>query len=169
MAEMEDAADADIRIADRERLPSFSANLETRGYSGDGYRGTTLGLKMSLPWFNSENNQAKVDAAKYRSEAAAGDTETLRREIAGQVVAAATEAANAAAQATAYAGEIRQKAIEANESIQASWINSKAPLTDLLESRRLLFSVDLEQRRFIAMQLAAIEKLNFLVPSRTSK
>jgi len=166
MAEMEDAADADIRIADRERLPSFSAGIETRGYSGDGYRGTTLGLKMSLPWFNRENNQAKVDAAKFRFDAANGDTETLRRQIAGEVVAAATEAANAAAQATAYAGEIRQKAIEANESIQASWINSKAPLTDLLESRRLLFSVDLEQRRFVAMQLAAIEKLNFLVPSK---
>jgi len=166
MAQMQDAAAADVQITDRERLPSISAGIETRGYSGDGYRSTTLGLKMSLPWFNRENYQAKVDAAKFRTQAAAADTETLRREIASQVVVAATEAANAAAQATAYAGEIRKKTIEANESIQASWINSKAPLTDLLESRRLLFSVDLEQRRFIAMQLAAIEKLNFLVPSR---
>jgi outer membrane protein TolC len=169
MKEIAGAADADIRIADRERLPTFSAGIETRGYSQDGYRGTTLGLKMTVPWFNRDNNQAKVDAAKFRSDAAVADIETARREVAGQVISAATEAANAAAQAHAYGGEIREKAIEANESVQASWINSKAPLTDLLETRRLLFSVDLEQRRQIAMQLAATEKLNLLVPLQTSK
>lgn len=169
MKEIADAAHADIRIADRERLPSFSAGVETRGYSRDGYRGTTLGLKMSVPWFNRDNYQAKVDAAKFRSDAAESDIETARRKIAGQVIAAATEAANAAAQSRAYGGEIREKAIEANESVQASWVNSKAPLTDLLETRRLLFSVDLEKRRQIAMQLAATEKLNLLVPPRTSK
>lgn len=169
MREMAGAADADIRIADRERLPSFSAGVETRGYSQDGYRGTTLGLKMTVPWFNRDNYQAKVDAAKFRSDAATADVETVRREVAGQVIAAATEASNAAAQARAYGGEIKDKANEANESVQASWINAKAPLTDLLETRRLLFSVDLEQRRQIAMQLASIEKLNLLVPSRASK
>ena len=169
MKEMAGAADAEIRIADRERQPSFSAGIETRGHSREGYRGTTLGLKMSIPWFNRDNYQATVDAAKYRSAAAVADIETARREVAGQVISAATEAANAAAQAHAYGGEIRAKAIEANESVQASWINSKAPLTDLLETRRLLFSVDLEQRRQIAMQLAATEKLNLLVPPHTSK
>ncbi len=165
LREMAGASKANIRIADRERLPSFTAGIETRGYSQDGYRGTTLGVKMSIPWFNRENNQAKVDAAKYRTDAAFSDIETARREIATQVIAAATEAANSAAQARAYSGVIRLKAIQANESVQASWINSKAPLTDLLETRRLLFSVDLEQRRQIAMQLAAVEKLNLLVPS----
>jgi len=169
MTEMVGAADADIRIADRERLPSFSAGVETRGYSQDGYRGTTLGLKMSVPWFNRDNYQAKVDAAKFRSDAATADVETVRREVAGQVIAAATEAANAAAQARAYGGEIKDKANEANKSVQASWINSKAPLTDLLDTRRMLFSVDLEQRRQIAMQLAATEKLNLLVPKLSSK
>jgi outer membrane protein TolC len=169
MTEMVGAADADIRIADRERLPSFSAGVETRGYSQDGYRGTTLGLKMSVPWFNRDNYQAKVDAAKSRSDAATADVETFRREVAGQVIAAATEAANAATQARAYGGEIKDKANEANKSVQASWINSKAPLTDLLDTRRMLFSVDLEQRRQIAMQLAATEKLNLLVPKLSSK
>ncbi|MEP2775648.1 MAG: TolC family protein [Luteolibacter sp.] len=166
LREMAGAAEADVRIADRERLPSFSAGIETRGYSDDGYRGTTLGLKMSIPWFNRDNYQAKIDAAKFKTDAAVSDIETTRREVAAQVVAAATEAANAASQAKAFAGEIRTKAIEANESVQASWILAKAPLTDLLETRRLLFSVDLEQRRQIAMQLAAIEKLNLLVPAR---
>jgi outer membrane protein TolC len=169
MKEMVGAADAEIRIADRERLPSFSVGVETRGYSQDGYRGTTLGLKMTVPWFNRDNYQAKVDAAKFRSDAAAADVETIRRQVAGQVIEAATEVVNAAAQARAYGGEIREKAIEANESVQSSWINSKAALTDLLETRRLLFSVDLEQRRQIAMQLVASEKLNLLVPKRTSK
>jgi outer membrane protein TolC len=165
LREMAGAAEADIRIADRERLPSFSAGLETRGYSQDGYRGTTLGLKMSIPWFNRDNYQAKIDSTKFKTDAAVSDIETARREVAAKVIAAATDAANASSQAKAYAGEIRDKATQANESVQASWVNSKAPLTDLLETRRLLFSIDLEQRRQIAMQLAAVEKLNLLVPS----
>ncbi len=169
MKEMAGAAHAEIRIADRERLPSFSAGIETRGYSQDGYRGTTLGVKMSVPWFNRENNQAKVDAAQLRSDAAVTDIETVRRDIATKVIEAATEAANAAAQARAYGGEIRTKANEVTDSIQSSWILSKAPLTDLLETRRLLFSVDLEQRRQIAMQLAAMEKLNLLLPPFSNK
>jgi outer membrane protein, heavy metal efflux system len=169
MREMSGAEDAEIRIADRERLPSFSAGIETKGYSGDGYRGTTLGLKMTVPWLNRDSYQAGVDAAKFRSDAALSDIETARRKVAGEVIAAATEAANAAAQSRAYTGEIREKAIQANESVQASWINSKAPLTDLLETRRMLFSVDLEQRRQIAIQLVATEKLNLLVPPHTSK
>ncbi len=166
LREMAGATEAEIRIADRERLPSFTGGVETRGYSQDGYRGTTLALKMTIPWFNRDNYQAKIDAAKFKTDAALSEVETARRNIAKQVIAAATEAANAAAQARAYSGEIRTRATEATESVQASWINSKSPLTDLLQTRRLLFSVDLEQRRQIAMQLAAVEKLNLLVPSR---
>ena len=165
LREIAAATKADIRIADRERLPAISAGIETRGYSQEGYVGITLGVKMTIPWFNRESNQAKVDAASARTDAAIADIETMRREIGTQVIAAATEAANAAAQARAYGGEIREKALQANESVQASWISSKAPLTDLLVTRRLLFSVDLEQRRQIAMQLAAVERLNLLVPS----
>jgi hypothetical protein len=90
----------------------------------------------------------------------------MRREVAAMVLSATTEAANAAAQARAYHGEIHEKAAKAAKTTEAAWISSKAPLSDLLDSARALFAVRLEGKRMIAMQLAAIEELKTLVPDR---
>lgn len=167
MKEMVSAANADARIADRERLPEVSVGVDTQLYSGTGdIKSTTLGLKLSLPWFNDPSYQAKIDAAKIRETAASRDVESMQREIAGMVSMAATEAANAAAEARAYSGEIHEKAQLAVKTTEAAWISSKAPLTDLLDSARTLFAIRLQQRRMIAMQLAALEDLRTLVPHR---
>lgn len=167
MREMASAAKADTRITDRERLPDVSVGVDSRFYSGTGDAvETTVGIKFSLPWFNDTSYQAKIDAAKSRELAAGSDVESMRREVASMVLMAATEAANAAAQARAYSGEIHDKALKARQTTEAAWISSKAPLTDLLDSSRLLFAIRLEQRRMIAMQLAALEQLNTLLPKR---
>jgi len=167
MREMAAAANADTRIADRERLPEVAVGVDTRLYSDTGdIRSTTVGIKLSLPWFNDPVYQAKIDAAKSRELAAGSDVESMRREIASMVLMAATEAANAAAQARAYSGEIHQKALKATQTTEAAWISSKAPLTDLLDASRTLFAIRLEQRRMTAMQLAALEALHTLVPNR---
>ncbi len=167
MKEMAGAANAETRMADRERLPEIAVGVDAQLYSGTGdIRSTTVGVKMSLPWFNDPSYQAKIDAAKSRELSATQDVETMRREIAAMVLNAVTEAANAAAQARAYSGEIHEKALTSSKSIEAAWISSKAPLTDLLYSSRTLFSIRLEQRRMIAMQLAALEELQTLVPNR---
>jgi outer membrane protein TolC len=167
MKEMAAAANADTRIADRERLPEVSVGVDAQLYSGTGdIKSTTFGVKLSLPWFNDKSYKAKIDAAKSRELAAASDVETMRREIAGMVTMAATEAVNAAAQARAYSGEIHDKALKAKQTTEAAWISSKAPLTDLLDSSRTLYAIRLEQRRMIAMQLAALEQLHTLVPNR---
>lgn len=167
MKEMAGAANAETRMADRERLPELAVGVDTQLYSGTGdIRSTTVGVKMSLPWFNDPSYQAKIDAAKSRELSATQDVEAMRREIAAMVLTAVTEASNAAAQARAFSGEIHEKAMTASKSIEAGWISSKAPLTDLLDSSRTLFSIRLEQRRMIAMQLAALEELQTLVPNR---
>ncbi len=167
MKEMVGAANAETRMADRERLPEIAVGVDTRLYSGTGdIRSTTFGVKMSLPWFNDGSYQAKIDAAKSREIAAGRDVEAMRREIATMVVSATTEAGNAAAQARAYSGDIHDKALKARQTTEAAWISSKAPLTDLLDSSRTLFTIRLEQRRMIAMQLAALEELHTLVPNR---
>ena len=166
LREMAGAAGQDTRIADRERLPNMSVGIDANVYSGGDFRSATVGVKMSLPWFNDTSYQAKIAAAHSRERAADRDVETLRREVAGDVLSAATEAANAAAQAHAYAGEIQAKALAASQTIEAAWLSSKAPLTDLLDASRILFGIRLEQRRFIAMQLAALEQLQTLVPNR---
>jgi outer membrane protein TolC len=167
MKEMVAAANADTRIADRERLPEIAVGVDAQLYSETGdIKSTTFGVKISLPWFNDSSYKAKIDAAKSRELAAASDVETMRREIAGMVTMAATEAANAAAEARAYSGEIHDKALKATQTTEAAWISSKAPLSDLLDSARTLYAIRLEQRRMIAMQLAALEQLHTLVPNR---
>ncbi len=166
MKEMAGAANAEVRIADRERLPEVAVGIDSRIYSGGDYRSTTFGVTMTLPWFNDHSYQAKIDAAKSRELAAGRNVETMRREVAAMVLSAATEAANAAAQSRAFSGEIHEKARQTTKSVEAARISSKAPLTDLLDAARMLFSVRLEQRRMIAMQLAALEELHTLVPNR---
>lgn len=167
MREMAAAANAETRIADRERLPEVAVGLDAQLYSGTGdIKSTTLGVKLSLPWFNDSSYQAKIDAAKSRELAAGSNVETMKREIAGMVVMAVAEAGNAAAQARAYAGEIHDKALKARQTTEAAWISSKVPLSDLLDASRILFSIRLEERRMIAMQLSALEELQTLVPTR---
>jgi outer membrane protein TolC len=165
MKEMTGAATQETRIAERERLPGVSVGVDSNIYSGGDFRSATVGVKMSLPWFNDRSYQAKIAAARSRELAAGRDLESMRREVASAVLTATTEAANAAAQARAYSGGIHDDALQASKTIEAAWLSSKAPLTDLLDASRMLFSIRLEQRRFIAMQLAALEQLHTLVPN----
>ena len=167
MREMATAAQSDTRIAERERLPEVAVGVDSQLYSGTGdIKSTTIGIKLSLPWFNDPIYQSKINAAKSRELAATRDIESMRREIASMVVMAVTEAASSAAQAHAYAGDIHDKALKARQTTEAAWISSKAPLSDLLDASRSLFAIRLEQRRMIAMQLAALEDLHNLVPNR---
>jgi outer membrane protein, heavy metal efflux system len=166
MKETASVAQAERRITEREKLPEVSVGVETNLYSGGDYRSSTFGIKMTLPWLNEPSYAARTDAARTRETAAVADIEVLRREIAASVLSATTEAANAAAQARAYSGDVYGKTLQATQTIESSWITSKATLTELLESNRILFSIRLEQRRFIAMQLAALEELNLLVPRK---
>jgi len=164
MKEMASAANAEVRIADLDRQPQFAVAVDSALYSGGDVRSIGIGLKMSLPYFNRSSYDAKLSASQLREKAAVKDFEATQLDIASAVLATTTEAANASAQARAYSGEIYQRALAATDSVQASWISSKANLTDLLDSNRMLFSIRLEQRRFVAMQLAALEELNLLVP-----
>jgi len=166
MRELAGAANQETRIAERERQPGFSVGVDANVYSGGEWRSTTVGVKMNLPWFNDGTYQAGIAAARSRQLAADRDVETLRREVATNVLTSATDAANAAAQARSYAGEIHAKALQTKQTIEDAWLSSKAPLTDLLDASRTLFSIRLEQRRLVAMQLAALEQLHSLVPNR---
>jgi len=167
MKEMASAASAETRIADRDRLPEFTLGADAQLFSGTGdIKSTTIGLKLTLPWFNDRSYQARIDAASSREAAAHRDIEAMQIEVAAMVVASCADAANSASQARALGAEILTKAAKAADSTEAAWISSKAPLNDLLDSARILFSIRLEQRRMIARQLAALEDLNVLVPTR---
>lgn len=166
MMETANAANAETKITHRERQPEVSVAVEANLYSGGDYRSSMVGVKMTLPWFNEPSYTARTKAAQIRGQAASLDVETLRREVAANVLAVSNEAANAAAQAHAYSGDVYNRTLEASQSTETAWINSRAGLNELLDARRMLFSIRLEQRRFIAMQQAALEQLHVLVPTR---
>ena len=164
MREMASAASSDTAIANRDRQPQFSVAVESALYSGGDIRSAGVGLRMTLPALNRASYDARVRSSQFREKAAVKDVETTRLVIAEAVLTSVTDIANAAAQARAYAGDIYQKSLAATRSVENAWISSNASLTDLLDSHRQLFAIRLEQRRFVAMQLAALEELNLLVP-----
>lgn len=165
LREKASAAAAEVRIADRERLPQVSLGVDTATDSSRGdVRSSAVGVKLTLPWFQRKAYQAEVDAAQSRASAADSQVDVLEREIATQVTSHITSADSAATQARAYSGKIRDKAEEAATSIEEAWTTSKASLTDVLDANRALFSIRLEQRRLVATQLVALEDLQALVP-----
>jgi outer membrane protein TolC len=164
LREMASAASAETRIADRERLPQLTVGVDVDTYSGSDFRSASLGLKMSLPYVNRSSDSAKIAASLLREKAALQDIETTRLEVTSAVLAAVAESKNAAAQARAYSGEVYQRALSASLAVEGSWISSKSSVADLLDAQRQLFSIRLEQRRFVAMQRVALEELNKLVP-----
>jgi outer membrane protein, heavy metal efflux system len=166
MREMASAAAAEIRINHSERKPQLSVGVDADLYSGGDFRSASVGLKMSLPYFNRTSYDAKIAAATLREKAAIADIESARLEVASAVLSTVADVANSAAQARAYSGEIYQRSLQATQAVESAWISSKSSLTDLLDANRTLFSIRLEQRRFIAMQQAALQELQLLVPNR---
>lgn len=165
LREMASAASAETRIAERERLPQLSVGVDIDTYSGNDFRSASLGLKMSLPYLNRSSYSAKIAASQLREKAVLQDIETTRLEIASGVLAAVAESKNAAAQAQAYSGDVYQRALSTRQAVEGSWISSKSSVADLLDAQRQLFSIHLEQRRFVAMQRVALEELHQLVPN----
>jgi len=119
---------------------------------------------VSLPWFNNRIYRANEERAAALANAAQRDLAAAERELQAQAIAASTETRNAAQQADAFAKEIIPAASKAAEAVNNAWISSKATLLEVLEARRSLLSVRLEERRFLAAHRAALETLRALVP-----
>jgi outer membrane protein, heavy metal efflux system len=165
MQEMATAAQAETRMAKIERKPELSLSAETRGYSAGEYRSTEIGLRISLPWFNDPAYQAGIHAAQTREQAAQKDISAMTLEVRTRVLEAITTAKNAGLQADQYTHTVSTKAELAAGATQSAWISSKATLAELLDSRRFLLTTQLEGRRLLAEQFAALEDLQSLVPS----
>ena len=164
LRELAAAAHADTRITDRNSLPQISLAVESAQYSGGKFSNAIVGFKMSLPAFNRTSYNAQIAASQLREQAAAKDSDAANIEITTAVLAVVAQAKTAHAQAQAYSGEVYERAYQATQAVEGSWINLKSTLTDLLTSNRELLSIRLAQRRFVALQYVAIEDLNLLVP-----
>jgi len=159
-----DAATAETTVVRRERQPDVRLSVDTNTYSGGDFRGAMFGVRISLPWFNDRVYRAREERAAALASAAQRDLAATERELQAQAIAASTEARNAAQQAAAFSNEIIPAASKAAEAVNNAWVSSKATLLEVLEARRSLLAVRLEERRFLAAHRAALETLRALAP-----
>lgn len=161
-----EASGADAEIAERESKPMFSVGVDSKIYSGGDFREAAIGAKMTIPLFNRSIYRARVDRANENREAALKQMEAVERELRSELVMAYTDAENAASQAATFAKEVIPRAEKAAESTENAWITSKANLLELLEAQRAVLNARLEERRFVAAQAAALERLRSIVPPK---
>ncbi len=164
-----DAAESELEVARRERSPAFSVGVESSVYSGGQFRQTTVGVKMTLPWFNHSVYRANTERARQQQVAAKMEVEALARKLRGEAVAAHADAETSARQAKTMAEEIIPRAGKAVESTQNAWISSKASILEVLDARRSLLNARLEERRSVAAHRGALETLRSIVPPPTTR
>jgi outer membrane protein TolC len=164
LRETANAAGAEAKAMRRERRPNFGVGAETRLYSGGAFRETLVTLRMNLPWFNGGTYRAREEQALHEHAAAKEDLQARQRTLSSAAVRLYTEAQNAAQQANVYGQEIVPRAEKAAEAVDNAWVSNKGTLLEVLDARRSLLLVQLEQRRSVARYLAALESLRALVP-----
>jgi cobalt-zinc-cadmium efflux system outer membrane protein len=160
-------SEADIDIARQERKPVFSVGADSRIYSGGRYRESTIGTKMSLPWFNRRVYQANIERARQQQSAAQGEYEALERKLRGEAIGAYTDAENAARQAETFTKEVIPRLESAARATESAWVSAKATLIEVLDAQRALLAARLEQRRAVAQQYAILETLRSIIPPST--
>jgi len=156
---------SEIEVARRERGPIYSIAAESSIYSGGVFRQTTIGAKMTLPFFNGSLYRANLKRSQQQQIAAEKEVEALGRELRADVVAAHTEAQDATHQSATFTQEVLPRMQSASESTRNAWLSSKASLLEVLESQRSLLAARAAQRRLVAAHLGARETLRSLVPS----
>lgn len=159
-----EAARHDADIARREAGPVVSVGADSGFFSGSGYKQTTVGVQVSLPWFNGSAYRASSERARKQWAASEKKTEGLLRDMEFEAVASATEAANAFHQARTLRDEVIPRARDAAESLEGAWISSRATVIESLEARKALLEVRAEERRLTAEGWGALEKLRAILP-----
>lgn len=147
------AAQAQTDVARKSRLPDVGGFLEGRQYSGDGgFREATIGVKLTLPWFNGsryrsdyERSRARVDAVQFEMENAA---QMIREELHQLTV----ELDAARREALLYRDDILPRARVVFEVAHAQWLNGQVALVEPLEARRQWLEARQQLVRTVANQ-----------------
>ncbi len=167
MSSESEAAKAGIEIARRESDPIFSVGIDTKLYSGGDFRDAGVVAKMTIPLFNRASYRAGVERARAQHDAAQREAEAADRELRAQLARRLIEAEDASRQAATYAREIIPRAEQAAEATEAAWLSSRANVLEVFEARRAVLEAQLEQRRLIAAQGAALAMVRSILPPKT--
>lgn len=142
------------------RLPDVAGFIEGRQFSGDGgFREATLGVKLSLPWFNAGKYRSDLARDRARVEASRLEAENLARLVQEEIHQLVVEIDAARREALLYQNEIIPRSALALESAHAGWIANRGMFNDVMESRRALLEARLMRTRAIAEQHRALAEL----------
>jgi cobalt-zinc-cadmium efflux system outer membrane protein len=162
-------ADRDVEIAKAESSPALAVVADSSFYSGSGYRQTTVGVQVSLPWFNEPSYRASRQSAAVAAGAARHEADGVLRDVEFEAVAARTQAQSAFQTARRFQKDVIPRMAKAMESTESAWVSSRASVIDVLDARRSLLAARVEEKRAQAEGLASLERLRALSPGAFSQ
>jgi outer membrane protein TolC len=155
-----EASQAESDAAREKTKPVFSVGAETNVYSGSGdFREGMVTAKMTLPWFNRAAYRADIEQADRLRSAAESDLAAEVRDLYTRLTGFITDVENNGRLSLAYQTEVLPRSLKAAETLQSAWAVSRATLLEVLDSRRALLDIQLEQKRAAAAGQAALQNL----------
>lgn len=154
------AAQAQGESTRRNRLPEVGGFLEGRQYSGDGgFREATIGVKLTLPWFNGGRYRSEYERDRARVEAVRFEIENAAQMVREELHQLAVELDAARREALLYRDEIVPRVRVAFELTHTQWLNGQVTLAEPLEARRQWLDARQQLVRSIATQQQLLAEL----------
>jgi cobalt-zinc-cadmium efflux system outer membrane protein len=153
-------AKAETERTERNRFPFISVGADSRQYSGTGgFREATVGVRMSLPWFNRSKVRAELQAAREEENAARLEVEDMERFVPFEARRVHVMSENARRRAVLERDELLPRARLALQNSQEVWASGRSSFLELMEARRLLLQSQISHASAVAEQYSALAEL----------
>lgn len=154
------AARAQADIARKSRLPDVGGFVEGRQYSGDGgFREATIGVKLTLPWFNGRKYRGDLERERARADAVRFESENAAQLVHEELHRLTVELDAARREALLYRDEILPRAQLMFETLRSQWLNGQVPLAESFDARREWLEARQQSVRAVAAQQQLLNEL----------
>lgn len=152
--------EAQVASTRKSRLPEVGGFLEGRQYSGDGgFREATIGVKLTLPWFNAGKYRSDLARDRARVQATQFEVENTQQLVREEIHRLLVEIDAARREALLYQNEILPRSRLALEAAHASWTANRGMFNDVMETRRGVLEARLMRAKAISQQHQAMTEL----------
>ena len=146
-------ANSAVELARKRRLPDVSVGVEGRQFADTGeFREGTVMLGLSIPWGNRSRYAADIKREQRKAEAAQYELADMQLSLRDEIARLTIQIENAQREAALYRTDITPRTQQALDSARANWLNNRATLRDVLETRRMLLDAQTTEARAIAEQ-----------------
>jgi outer membrane protein TolC len=109
-------------------------------------------LGLSIPWGNRSRYAADIKREQRKAEAAQYELADMQLSLRDEIARLTIQIENAQREAALYRTDITPRTQQALDSARANWLNNRATLRDVLETRRMLLDAQTTEARAIAEQ-----------------